>query len=610
MESLSTPLLTRYGVLADRVGAGKSLVALSLICDPPVAQSIFSYRESGAARLVELEEMPPVQEWQPAWSDLSGQLAVAAAMGWKNTSSMNHNRHNYRWHTRTSLLVVPHNVVSQWETYIREQTDIKAVIIKRTRDCDFDGPRFLQTIFSTELVVVSCTMLRKFIVAMSTYGPEFRYIVWSRLFIDEADTVTCGMRTGDVQSRFTWFITGSWLNMLFPRGLHNYTIQNLPESVRKMIGDGYISGLTSSVNVVAHTVSDARIPQFASLVLRNRDDWIDASLLRPTIVHETIMCKAPANLGVLRDFIPAAALEALHAGDTAGALTVMGIKASSKESIAEAVTAQLRGELLQAQKLLAFKRDMDYSSPAAKKEAITKSEAKVARLVEQLAALEARIAGAASGELCPICYDTPRTTTLTPCCRQAFCLSCICECVASKPSCPLCRQSIAGPKSLLVIGADSVASEIASEEAEIDPVPTKGAALLNLLSASTGDQRFLVFSAHEASFKGLRELLATRDIRCEVLQGTGVRIDRLRRQFRDGTVRVLCMNARHVGAGINLEAATHVVLYHRMNVELERQVIGRAVRFERSSELRVVHLAHEQETGYNGASTSEVIVHV
>ena len=138
----------------------------------------------------------------------------------------------------------------------------------------------------------------------------------------------------------------------------------------------------------------------------------------------------------------------------------------------------------------------------------------------------------------------------------------------------------------------------------------KGAALLKLLSESTEDQRFLVFSAHEASFRGLREVLAARGIRCEMLQGSGARVETLRRQFQQGTVRVLCMNARHVGAGINLEAATHVVLYHRMNMELERQVIGRAVRFERASALEVVHLVHEEETGYNGSSSSEVIVHM
>jgi SNF2 family DNA or RNA helicase len=69
------------------------------------------------------------------------------------------------------------------------------------------------------------------------------------------------------------------------------------------------------------------------------------------------------------------------------------------------------------------------------------------------------------------------------------------------------------------------------------------------------------------------------------------------------------MNARHVGAGINLEAATHVVLYHRMNTELEKQVIGRAVRFERESELKIIHLTHDGETATNGAQGSEVIMH-
>jgi hypothetical protein len=399
-----------------------------------------------------------------------------------------------------------------------------------------------------------------------------------------------------------WFITGSWLNMLFPSGIYTHTIQGLTEDVRAMIGDGAITGIVSRANVVAHSLSDSRDSCFASLVLRNRDAWIDTSLLRPTILHESIQCKAPANLGVLRDFITPAAMEALHAGDTAGALTALGLKAASKETLADRITESLRGDLLQAEKILAFKRDIEYSTAVAKQAAIEKAETKVTRIREQLEALKTRIA-AASTTNCPICYDTPRTATLTPCCRQVFCLSCLCECVAATPKCPLCRIPIQSPKQLLVIGTD------VGEPVAADTLPTKGAALLKLLSESTEDQRFLVFSAHEASFKGLRELLSARGIRCEVLQGTAARVERLRAQFEDGTVRVLCMNARHVGAGINLEAATHVVLYHRMNVELERQVIGRAVRFERVKELRVLHLVHEEETAYNGASSSEVIVH-
>jgi len=591
-------LLTRYGVIGDRVGAGKSLVALGLVRDPPVKQSQLTLKEGGVARLIGLRQMPAVQTWDQAWSDLSGEDL------YRQMFPISHSK----FHSGTALFIVPHNVAQQWEAYVRDQTTLNAYFVRRTRDCDYERAGFYRDVFTADLVVVSCTMLRKFMGALSFYGQGagFSGVVWSRLFIDEADSITVTLRPGDVLARFTWFITGSWLNMLFPHGIYSHTLQNLPEEVRKLVGDGSIHGVVSRNNIVAQSLSDSRDPSFTALVLRNADAWIDISLQRPSIVHDSVICKAPANLGVLRDFISPAAMEALHAGDTAGALVALGLKAASKETLVDRVTEGLRGDLVQAQKILAFKRDIEYSTAAAKAVAIQKAEEKVTRVQEQLVSLESRIS-AASSVVCPICYDVPNTTTLTPCCRQSFCLSCICECISAKPACPLCRVPITSPRALMVIGESTEGSQEANEPAAL---PTKGAALLKILSESTEDQRFLVFSAHEASFKGLRELLSARGIRCELLQGSAARVERLRSQFQDGTVRVLCMNARHVGSGINLEAATHIILYHRMNVELERQVIGRAVRFERASELRVVHLVHDEETAYNGAYSSEIIMHV
>jgi SNF2 family DNA or RNA helicase len=315
------------------------------------------------------------------------------------------------------------------------------------------------------------------------------------------------------------------------------------------------------------------------------------------------------NLSILRDFITPAAMEALHAGDVAGAMTNLGLKAASKETLVERVTSSLRSDLIQAERSLEFKRGTEYSSASAKTQALERATAHVARIKAQLVDLEARVAEATGSALCPICYDTPRTTTLTPCCRQAFCLSCLCECVKAKPACPMCREPIRSVKDLLVVG-DEENEEGETAQVEGGGPQTKGAALLSMLADSTADQRFLVFSAHEASFKGLRDVLTARGIRCELLSGTAARVEKLRKDFREGKVRVLCMNARHVGAGINLEAATHVVLFHRMNMEMERQVIGRAVRFERAAELRVVHLVHAEETALNGSNSSEVIVHV
>jgi hypothetical protein len=606
-------LMTNYGVLADRVGAGKTLVAMALARDPPPRSATLSVRKSGGAQIVRLAGDEPIREVAPEWCDLSSGEAfmLALAGGVKHAFDR-------RILTRTSLAVVPHTVVNQWESYAKEQMGrgFKAVFVKRKADCAWDSVEFYRRVFTADLVVVSNTMFKWFVGALTFYGQRFDRIVWSRLFVDEADTTAMGLREGEVTARFRWFITGSWLNMALPTGVDEWSVKAMTADLRGLVGDGAVPGVTASrTGLVCQTLADSRHPLFTATILRSSDAWIDESLAPPPILVETVMCQAPANLAALANFVTPAAMEALHAGDTAGAMLAMGLKPAAGESVAERVTAGLRAELRAAEKMLAFKADMEYSSATAKAEGVAKATTRVVRLREQLSSLEARVAGllgsAGAATPCPICYDPARTATLTPCCRQVFCLECLCECVATKPICPLCRVAIRSAKDLIVVGAD--ASGGGGDETTEVVLPTKGAALLRMLTegCKSAEARYLVFSAHEASFRGLRDVLAARGVRCEMLSGTAARVERLRKQFREGKVQVLCMNARYVGAGINLEPATHVVLYHRMNSELERQVIGRAVRFERAAELRVIHLVHETETGLNGLGVStEVIVHV
>jgi hypothetical protein len=601
-------LLTNYGVLADRVGAGKSLVAMALARDSPPEGCSLSVRKSGSAQIVSLQGNTAVRNVEPAWLDVSsGETFMLELAGGEKRSGAR------RIFTRTALAIVPHTVVNQWQAYAKDQMkgDFKTVIVKRTADCDWESVDFFKRVFTADLVVVSNTMMKRFIGAVCFWGQPFSQIVWSRLFVDEADTISLGLREEEVTARFRWFITGSWLNMAMPGGIGEWTVKSMDDELRGLIGGGIVPGVTAArTGLVNQVLADSRNPMFTATLLRCADAWIDESLAPPPVSYETVLCQAPPNLALLANFVTPAAMEALHAGDTAGAMVAMGLKPAAGESVAERVTAGLRADLVAAEKMLAFKADMEYSSTAAKTEGVGKAQAKVDRLREQLAGLEARVAGLAAAS-CPICYDPVRTATLTPCCRQVFCLACLCECVAAKPICPLCRVPIRSAKELVVVGSDVSGEEESSDAAEA--LPTKGAALLRMLTegCKNPDARYLVFSAHEASFRGLRDVLAARGVRCEMLSGTAARVERLRKQFREGKVQVLCMNARYVGAGINLEPATHVVLYHRMNSELERQVVGRAVRFERSAELRVIHLVHETETGLNGLGAStEVIVHV
>lgn len=609
--------VTNYGVLGDRVGAGKSLVSLALMREPAPTAGILQNRESGGAQIFRSLSVPPVnvEAYEAAALDASsGDWSSPAAF---LSGIMSAGGYIY---TNTALFIVPHNVIPQWEEYVRNHTvGLRCQFVRRTKDHDWTRAGFFQDMLMSDAVFVSSTMIRRFMTALSSCGARSWRIVWSRVFVDEADSIALALRPEEVQARFYWFITGSWLNMMFPSGLATWTVSGLPPEVRGMIGDGAVRGVDRRTNVVGGMVSSIRNPEFTRTVLRNRADWIEKSLKRPRVVHREILCRAPASARLLRGFISAGAMEALHAGDVGGAMSALGLKGTSKEGIVERVTAALRGEVVKAEKMLAFKREMEYSSMAAKAEGVRKAEERVAAARSQLADLESRVSAAfGGGVMCPICYEPPSTMTLTPCCRQAFCLACLCECVRGKPICPLCRTGIASPKDLLVVGSDTDGEGAGGGDLEAVGPPTKAAALLELLSEASADDRFLVFSAHEESFRGLRATLESRGVRCELLSGTAARVARLRREFQEGKVRVLCMNARHVGAGLNLEAASHVVLYHKMNLELEKQVIGRAVRFEREAELQVVHLVHEGETGVSyltegwGSSLSDaaVITHV
>jgi SNF2 family DNA or RNA helicase len=580
-------MLTSYGVIADRVGAGKSLVVLALLKDPDVKQSKFTCTEGGTARIIGINHMPPSQEFGD-WD-----------FGEKN-------------YTRTSLLVAPHNVIQQWSDYVQNQTNYSenVVFIRKTKDCNTASLDFFRKIFTADAVIVSCTMLKKFKDAFANAGIRFSNIVWSRVFIDEADTIHCTLRYGEISYRFIWFITGSWLNMLFPNGVSAHYFYRDSAEVKKIMGDGNIRGISTN-NIVSQSVSGNFDGRFTALVLRNASDWIDVSVLQPRIHYETILCSSTQKIRILAGFIPSSAMEALHAEDIDGAMTALGIHPTSSETLVERVTQTLEKQLAQAEKILEFKRGLDYSTAAIKEHAIHKAEQNVIRIQTQKESLLERIHKDVLCP-CPICYEPPRFQTMTPCCSHAFCLECICNCIKQKPECPMCRSPILTTQDLIVVGNPTKETgQSQSQSQSQSQIPSKSATLIRILTESTPDQRFLVFSAHEASFKGLQDVLAARGIRCEMLSGSTSRIERIRANFRNGTVRVLCMNARHIGAGINLESASHVILYHRMNMEMERQVIGRAVRFERAADLRVIHLVHKDETSFSGSTDGiDVVEHV
>jgi SNF2 family DNA or RNA helicase len=286
----------------------------------------------------------------------------------------------------------------------------------------------------------------------------------------------------------------------------------------------------------------------------------------------------------------------LHGGDVTGAIAALGVKTEEVTSIVEAVTKNLQKELARHKATYEFKSAMEYSTTQAKEAALKSLEDKIQRTEDSIRSIQERIEGF-KNDACPICFDEPQEPLITPCCSRVFCGQCILTCVTRKPICPMCRANIVISKLTKVV--DSIdttqivtTSELSATQEEF--MEKKPDALLRLFKENpTG--RFLVFSRYDNPFTAIEEAIATLGVRVKQLKGNKDAIAATLRAFQGGDLRCLLLNSHYAGSGLNITAATHVVLLHAMTHEEEKQILGRAYRMGRTEPLHFIRLLHADE---------------
>lgn len=580
---------TSHGILGDHVGSGKSLTALALAKAPAPPSEYMEYVGRGAGTYGDGRDTGLLRKRSQLTLSVSGVTLKPVS---------------------TCLFIVPHALISQWESYVEHDTTLKAKFIKRRNDAT--DVTFMQTIENYDAIFVSATMYNSLRTAHNISG-----VLWKRLFIDEADSISISTGHDELNACFYWFITASWLNLVFAYGASfnvSYSFAPLAETpaevqarVRKMLAGGSyltIPGVRH-VNIVRRTCAclssdgiygaglTAAAYQSSRLIIHSAEDFIRTSFSNPKIIRKQIVCLTPANIRVLDSFISPDMMERLNAGDVHGALEMLGMSAHTESEITEAVTASLKKDLDNAKKTYEFKKTMDYSTEQAKVKALEACEQKIASIESRISAIQDRIKKSAE-QTCPICYAEVNNAAITPCCQQLFCFPCLCESLKRVAACPLCRERITDMKTIRVIG--EAASKPVEPEAPANKVLHKKETFLNYVRANK-KARILMFSGYDASFGSVEEEMRKEEIKFATLNGSQARINKLLREFKDGKYNVLFLNARNMGAGLNIDCATHVVLYHKMSADLEEQIVGRAVRLGRTADLEVVHLLHENEIG-------------
>jgi len=560
-------LYTNYGVIADRVGSGKSLTALALA------------------------KMPIPDERE------------ITTLHRKNYISMIHynKSEDKKQRVKAALFIIPHNLMGQWEDYVTRDTTLNVIFCRKRREAA--DKSICDHIDQADALFISSTMWKFFeeVIKPETYH-------WSRIFIDEADTIQIPIRV-NLTGNFIWLITASYLNIAFPSGMYlqlnspYYAHDNskppqiLVDRIKTISGQDFrVEGAFTNCIFIKNIIGTTDIMQNADLqswraILRNSDDFVNSSFTMPPVIHHQIICRAPANIRILESVIPNDVMEMLHAGDTRGALQSLGVSDETPTSIIESLTHSLKKDLEQQRRKLDFYKTLEYATEASKQKSLETQETKIQSLISRIETIEKRMTEVDTTN-CPICYSDVETPTMTPCCKNLFCFVCLCESLKRAPACPLCRAGISSVNEIRVI--NTTANVIVPQQQAADRQKTKIEEFINFVQANP-KAKILLFSGYDATFFQLTSEMIHRNINFTTINGSTARVSKIINEFDSGNYRVLLLNSRHVGAGLNIICATDVFLFHKMPSEMEKQIIGRAYRMGRTQPLHVRHLLHQSE---------------
>jgi hypothetical protein len=491
-----------------------------------------------------------------------------------------------------SLVVVPHTIYRQWQDTVKKTT-LKAVFLKSLRDLDKDN--LVTNLEGAHLTLISNTLLPLF---MNSMRARNLTPTWRRVFYDEADTIKISSTVEAPAALMTWYVTASYNNLLFTNQYyHSFILRQLPpEFVRNLHVklQALIQTYTDNHPVVtffktqSHGFFMSRIksqhPLRSSLVIINSDEFLDTSVRLPPLNSQVIRCETPVSQRIVQNAISTEVESMLNAGDIQGVLQSLGISSHISITLVDAVCETKIKEKERLERLLAFKQNETYATPQAKEVAIAALEEKIQRVKVQIDDIKQRIE---SNDNCAICFDTQDNPLITPCCLKIFCANCILPWMTRNMACPLCRASF-HPSEMRAIGENILRGPQAQPR-----LPKKSEALIKILEDNP-EGKFLIFSRYENPLFALYERLST-SYTSATLQGNKDVIAHLLDNFAKGHTKILFLNSRNAAAGINIPAATHVILLHKMAQEEEKQILGRAYRMGRTSPLNFIQLLTERE---------------
>lgn len=545
---------TNIGVIADRVGSGKSYVVLSLIVSNNIRdkERIF-VRSTGLNNVV----------------------------------------YNLRDKTnviKTNIIVVPFSLCSQWEGYVKQfKNDIPYKIVNKNKHITDLVGSVVDKIKDIDILIVTSTFFNKFADIAKRENIRFQ-----RIFFDEADTLSIN-NCSHLDANFTWFVTASYGNILYPKGFakqerHMNRYIWCAEGLRH-------SGFIKNVFIDTHYTIPRSI--LKTLIIKNSEAYVQRSIDLPSLNTCIVKCKTPNSINVLNGLVDKNIINCLNGGDVQRALQYISPhQKMTEENIISVIIDKYQKNLNNIDVRISMIDQLHFDDPNEKTRELQSLTTKKTEITTNIQLIKERIQ---NNNMCYICYDDHDNKTIVKCCQNSFCFKCISMWLSQKALCPLCKAHLT-TNELFVSSSENAALDMEEQFSYhivgnikgFSSSYTKVKNLENLLR-SKQDFKMLIFSGYDSSFTSVTPILDELGILYDYLKGNGGHINNVIDNYKNGDTNILLVNTRYYGSGFNMENTTDIVMFHKFDSEIEKQVVGRAQRFGRKDSLNVWYLMYENE---------------
>jgi len=542
---------SNIGILGDNVGSGKSYVMLALIMMNEKPLNLYNKHN---------------------------------VYGQYNSIYIEYNRPKLI-RLNTNIIVCSFGLINQWENYIR------------TFNKDFKYKTINTRVKLSEFIKSTNTVYDILLVSSSFYkyietNLRERQISVVRTIFDEADT-TVTPNAKQIPSEFYWFVTASYKNLINPFPKFRFNWSN--DWGARTYNTGVVKNLFIKTLIVSllRTLPVMDYNILSAIIVKNADAFVKESFALPEIISTCIECKDTISEIVKSMTDNANIINSVNAGDLGTAISYINKNNTNLDEncIIDVLKEDIEKNLKNCKARRQYYESIIVDDIQAHDKRLKHLEEYERDLTLKIEYLTERIKNV---DICNICYDQVSTRTVIKCCGNSYCLECICRWLKIKNTCPLCKAYVKElSESLMVVNDKSIEIKSTHVYKKLYTLEL----LLKQIKSKNVNSKILIFSEYEKPFEKFVDIFDRLRIKYGILKGTSFQSNL--NMYKNQDMDVLLINSRAFGSGVNLENTTDVIIYHYFNLEIEKQVIGRAHRPGRTEALKTWYLFNQDEMNKN-----------